>query len=75
MTDLDRKVDEWCEQIHVDRCWYRSKDSIEELKDHLLSEIEHLEAQGMDSDAAFTAATEKLGSLRDLEREFSRNRG
>lgn len=76
MSELDHKVDAWCEQIHVDRCWYRSKDSVAELKDHLYSEIERLQAeQGMDDEAAFAAATARLGDMRDLEREFSKNRG
>jgi hypothetical protein len=74
MNELDRKVAEWCERIHLDRCWYRSKDSVEELQDHLYSEIEHLMTDGMNEDAAFDAATRKLGNIHDLEREFSRNR-
>lgn len=74
MNDLDRKVTEWCEQVFVDRCWYRSKNGIEELQDHLYSEIEALQGQGMDEDVAFATATKKLGDIRDLEREFTRNR-
>lgn len=75
MNELDRKIADWCERIHVDRCWYRSSNRVEELKDHLFSEIEHHMASGMDEDAAFEAATLKLGNINDLEREFSKNRG
>ncbi|MDX1442916.1 MAG: permease prefix domain 1-containing protein [Gammaproteobacteria bacterium] len=76
MTDIETKVNDWCEQLFVDRCWYRNEDRMEELKDHLLSEIERLqEQQGMDAESAFARATASMGSVRDLEREFSKNRG
>jgi hypothetical protein len=50
------------------------EEHLDELKDHLLSEIERLQATGMDQGEAFEAATTRLGEAHMLMSEYSKNR-
>ena len=72
MFQLDKEVDAWCATLFADRC--RPEDNIDELKDHLYSEIEALVASGQSEKEAFYKATERIGNLEDLTSEYEKNR-
>jgi hypothetical protein len=72
MFQLDEEVRAWCSSILPDDC--AQDERLEELEDHLYSEIERLEAEGASQQQAFVAATEKLGEAKMLMSEYSKNR-
>lgn len=72
MFQLDKEVDIWCAALFAERC--RPEDNIDELKDHLYSEIEALTAVGQSEKEAFYKATEKFGNLEELTSEYEKNR-
>ena len=45
---------------------------VDELEDHLRSEISELGAAGLSSDESFLVAIKRIGALNDLSREFAR---
>jgi len=64
MFQLDEEVRAWCSSILPDDCVQDER--LEELEDHLYSEIERLQAEGASQQQAFVAATEKLGEAKML---------
>ena len=71
MFQLDREVTAWCSSILPDDC--SRNERVDELEDHLYSEIEGLQAEGLTEEQAFTTATQRLGEARMLLSEFSKN--
>ena len=63
---------EWLAVALPDGC--RRGEQMDELEDHLRCEIDALRRGGLDEDAAFRAATERLGSASALATEYARNR-
>jgi len=47
---------------------------VDELEDHLRSEISELGAAGLSSDESFLVAIKRIGSVNELSREFARER-
>lgn len=72
MFRLDREVTNWCAKLA--QRGSLGKAELEELKDHLLTEIEALQAHGASEEEAFRDAADRLGSVEDLVREYSKNR-
>jgi len=72
MFQLDREVRAWCSSILPDDC--SQDERLDELEDHLYSEIERLQAEGLSEEQAFTTATNQLGEANMLMSEFSKNR-
>ena len=70
MFQLDKAVDEWCNQIIEEG----SAEALAELKDHLYCEVDNQLAQGLTPEQAFVAATEKLGDPSKLRAEWHKNR-
>ncbi len=72
MFDLDKEVAGWSASIQAKRC---DRDaSVDELVDHVHSEIERLTAEGRSEERAFDLATSKIGDTIDLDAEFDKNR-
>lgn len=78
MFDLEKAVNDWLHSRDGARCLRARKDgSLDEFKDHLLCEIERLQAQGLAPEAAFEQAKRALDPeslLSDEEREDRRTR-
>ncbi len=72
MFDLEQEVAAWSQTVHADRC--RHAESVAELSDHLLCEIERARAQGLSDEQAFAAAVAKLGAGSELAAEHAKNR-
>ena len=72
MFDLDRAIDDWCQSVHT--AGYNRKAHVEELKDHLYSEIEQLQLSGVSLEQAFYTAIERMGSTQELAAEHAKNR-
>src|SRR4051812_45770179 len=47
---------------------------VDELEDHLRSEISHLGAAGLSGDESFLVAIKRIGGVSELSREFARER-
>ncbi len=69
MFHLDREVDLWCGSLRL-----RRKAAVEELKDHLYCKIDSLIEKGLSEKQAFTFATEEMGNLNDLRKEYDKNK-
>jgi hypothetical protein len=68
-TILEERIGEW-------RQYFRGRQAvhaadIDELEDHLRSQIDTLRAAGLDDDEAFLVAVKRLGDLDSLSREFA----
>jgi hypothetical protein len=66
---LEERIAEW-------RQYFRSRQAVhsadvEELEDHLRSQIDTLRQAGLDEDEAFLVAVKRLGDLDSLSREFA----
>lgn len=72
MFDLDREVAAWSRAVHEERC--QPAAVVAELSDHLYCEIERARATGLSDEAAFRAATARLGTARQLTAEHAKNR-
>jgi len=72
MSEIEKRVREWCTSIVPDGCVQDGH--LEELEDHLLSEIERLQATGLDQEQAYTTAIERMGEAKMLMSEYSKNR-
>jgi hypothetical protein len=66
---LEERIGEW-RQYFRRRQTVHSKD-VEELEDHLRSQIDALRTAGLDDDEAFLVAVKRLGDLDSLSREFA----
>jgi hypothetical protein len=71
MFRLDREISNWCAALT--RRGQLSKAELDEIRDHLLTEIETLRQRGASEEEAFRAAVDKLGSVEDLSQEYSKN--
>lgn len=67
---LEERIKEWRTFIHR-RQAIHSVD-IEELEDHLRTQVKTLNEAGLDDDEAFLVAVKRLGDLDSLSREFAR---
>ncbi|MBT8145332.1 MAG: hypothetical protein KJN90_00680 [Gammaproteobacteria bacterium] len=72
MFKLENAVDQWCRNIGVDDP--HNEELREELKDHLLCEIEALQQDGLTDEQAFNMAIRKLGEPTELVTEYRDNR-
>jgi hypothetical protein len=72
MFNLEKEVEKWIQAVQGPGC--SQADSMEELQDHLYSEIERLQASGLSDEQAFIKATEQLGKADDLNAEYSKNK-
>lgn len=71
MFRLDREVSNWCAALT--RRGQLAKAELDEIRDHLLTEIEKRREHGASEEEAFRAAVDKLGSVEDLSQEYSKN--
>ncbi|QOL25330.1 hypothetical protein LP316_13665 [Thalassotalea sp. LPB0316] len=72
MFDLDTEVNLWFDTLTEINAI--NSESLDELKDHLYSEIEAQIAQGKSQQQAFYIATSKLGDQEQIKAEFAKNR-
>jgi len=66
---LEERIGEW-------RAYFRKRPAVnvadvEELEDHLRSQVEALSAAGLDEDEAFLVAVKRVGNLDSISREFA----
>ena len=69
MTDLEPQIAEWRAFVGQ-RSTVKGRD-IEELEDHLRTQIAELAAAGLDEDEAFLVAVKRMGRLDELSHEFA----
>jgi hypothetical protein len=74
MFDLDREVAAWSAALQAGRCSAVAHKGAAELADHLYCEIESGRAAGLSDEAAFRAATARLGGAPALTAENAKNR-
>ncbi|MBT7787256.1 MAG: hypothetical protein HN757_00090 [Calditrichaeota bacterium] len=67
---LEERIDEWRSYLHKHRA-IQTVD-VEELEDHLRTQVKALSEVGLDDDEAFLVAVKRLGDLDALSREFAR---
>ncbi len=72
MFDLENEVDRWSREFAGTACG--RTDRVEELKDHILCEIEKNVKEGLSEESAFLAATRRFGISEDLKAEFRKGR-
>lgn len=70
MEDLEREIASWRSFVENETS-VEGRD-IEELEDHLRSQIIDLMAAGLEADEAFLVGVKRLGNLSEVSREFSR---
>lgn len=71
MSDqLETQIDLW--RAHLEARPGVDRADVDELEDHLRGHIEALVAAGLSDDEAFLVAVKRLGSQRDIAREFAR---
>lgn len=66
---LEEQISEW--RSYVQKCRTFHSSDIEELEDHLRSQIAALIDSGLDNDEAFLVAVKRLGDIDSLTREFA----
>ena len=67
---LEERINEW--RAYVRRRQAIDATDVDELEDHLRSQVEALTEAGLDEDEAFLVAVKRLGDLDSLSREFAR---
>lgn len=72
MFRLEDQISSWCTAVAVEARLSRAE--LEELRDHLVTEIDRQRALGADLERAFELATAKLGSVAELSREYTKNK-
>jgi ABC-type multidrug transport system fused ATPase/permease subunit len=70
MFNLEKAVNQWCSEVIKGAGTPERRD---ELKDHLYSDVERLQAQGLTQEQAFRAAIERLGETTSLAGEYAKN--
>lgn len=68
MTELETQIATWRSTMRA----ALPAETVRELEEHLREHIAALRAEGIDAEAAFTRAAERLGDMRELAREFER---
>ena len=71
MFNLDHEMSKWCSELA--RQARVSDVQIEELRDHLYSEVRRQLAIGASEEEAFCRAVEQLGAIDEITREYSKN--
>lgn len=66
---LEERIGQWRQYLRRRQALHSA--DIEELEDHLRSQIDALRASGLDEDEAFLVAVKRLGDLDALSREFA----
>jgi hypothetical protein len=72
MFRLDEQISTWCRAV-AERA-RMSTVEIEELRDHLVTEVQRQQSLGASEEKAFELATARLGSIDDLSKEYAKNR-
>lgn len=72
MFNLDEQISQWCQAV-AERSRI-SRSEIEELRDHLESEVKRQQSLGMSEEEAFARSAARLGSIDALAGEYSKNR-
>ncbi len=72
MFNLDEEISNWC--LNVAEGSNISRSEIEELRDHLATEVQRQQSLGADDEKAFALATAQIGNIGDLAGEYSKNR-
>lgn len=72
MFDLNEQVNQWFKTLKNAKAI--DEQNIDELKDHLFSEIEAQIASGKSQEEAFIIATALLGDQQQLKQEFIKNK-
>ena len=67
---LEERIGEW--RTYIRRHQTLHNVDVEELEDHLRTQVEALGEAGLDNDEAFLVAVKRLGNLDSLSREFAR---
>ena len=67
---LEERIAEW--RSYVRRRQAIHTVDVEELEDHLRSQVADLREAGLDEDEAFLIAVKRIGDLEALSREFAR---
>ncbi|MBT3326817.1 MAG: hypothetical protein HN396_11295 [Gemmatimonadales bacterium] len=68
---LEERIDEW--RSYVRRRQAIDAADIDELEDHLRSQVADLQGAGLDVDEAFLIGVKRIGELDTLSREFARD--
>jgi len=68
--NLEERIEEW--RTFIRRRQAVHSVDVEELEDHLRSQVKALNEAGLDDDEAFLVAAKRLGDLDSLSREFAR---
>jgi hypothetical protein len=69
---IEAQIREWRNYLQRRRTLHQV--DIDELEDHLRSQISELGAAGLSNDESFLVAIKRLGGVSDLSREFARER-
>jgi hypothetical protein len=67
---LEERIGEWRDYVRRRQAVHAV--DVEELEDHLRTQVEALREAGLDEDEAFLVAVKRLGDLDSLSREFAR---
>ena len=67
---LEERIDEW--RSYVQRRPVMGATDVDELEDHLRSQVTDLSEAGLDEEEAFLIAVKRLGDLDTLSREYAR---
>jgi len=67
---LEERIKEW--RRYISRRKEVKPIDVEELEDHLRTQVEVLRESGLDSDEAFLVAVKRLGDIDSISREFAR---
>ncbi len=67
---LEERIDEW--RSFVQRRGGIDQSDVDELEDHLRSQVADLQSSGLDADESFLIAVKRIGELDSLSREFAR---
>lgn len=66
---LERRIEEW--RSYLSRHRAIATDDVDELEDHLRSQVQALEGAGLDPEEALLIAVKRMGALDDVSREFA----
>jgi len=69
---IEGQIREWRSYLLRRRTVHRV--DVDELEDHLRSEISELGAAGLSEDESFLVAIKRIGGISELSREFARER-
>lgn len=67
---LETQIDQWRGYVRRHRAIAAS--DVDEMEDHLRTQVDDLTATGLDTDEAFLVAVKRMGRLDDVSREFAR---